>query len=68
MKKISVCTYCGSPRVFYDAFVGVNDEDNVRIFDDCFCDDCGGECHVNKVEVPDGFDMEEGLYHENRQG
>lgn len=68
MKKISVCTYCGSPRVYSDAYVGMNDSNDVLLFDDKYCDDCGGECHVNEVEVPDNFDMEEGFYHENRQG
>lgn len=54
--KIHVCTTCGSPRVFYDAFVGINDPEDVRTFDDTTCDDCGKECSTTEVEVADDFD------------
>ena len=64
MKKIRVCTYCGSPRVMYDAYVDVNDQDNVRTFDNVICDDCGTECSIHEVEVPDDFDMDTGFYEE----
>ena len=58
MKKIHVCTTCGSPRVKRDAWVDVNDPDNVTTFDDTICDDCGKERRIYEVEVPDDFDME----------
>jgi rRNA maturation endonuclease Nob1 len=38
-----VCTSCGSGDVFFDAYVGVNDRNDVRTFDAVFCDACGGE-------------------------
>ena len=65
MKKIQVCTTCGSPRVMYDAYVDVNDPDNVRIFDAVFCDDCGKECSIHEVEVPEDFDMGSDFYKGN---
>ena len=64
MKKIQVCTACGSPRVMYDAYVDVNDPDNVKTFDDVFCEDCRGVCSIHEVEVPDDFDMESDFYKE----
>lgn len=67
MKKIHVCTTCGSPRVMYDAYVDVNDPDNVRVFDAVICDDCGGECRIKEVEVPDDFDMESDFYKDGKR-
>ena len=57
MKTVSVCTHCGSPRVFHDAYAAINSDD-VRTFDDTFCDDCEGECSVVDVKVRDDFDIE----------
>lgn len=62
MKTIHVCTTCGSPRVLLDAYVGLNDSDDVRTYDDTFCEDCGGECSTKEVEVEDDFDIETDTY------
>lgn len=63
MKDIRVCNYCGSPRVFIDAFVSLN-TDEVRIYDQEFCDDCQGDCSTHVVEVPDGFDLDTDFFKE----
>ena len=62
MKNIQVCTTCGSPRVKRDVWVNANNPDNVKTFDDVICDDCGTECSIHEVEVPDNFDMESDFY------
>lgn len=41
-----VCSHCGGSLVYVDAYVGLNDPDDVRTFDATFCDDCEGECSV----------------------
>ena len=61
--KIHVCTTCGSPRVWADAYAALN-SDEVRTFDDSYCDDCEGECRTNEVEVSDDFDIEVDFYKE----
>lgn len=61
MKTISVCTYCGSPRVFVDAYASMN-TDEVRTYDDIHCEDCDGECSVTEVEVDEAFDLETDFY------
>lgn len=58
LKTIKVCTACGSPRVLADAWVGVNDPDNVTTFDDTFCEDCEDDCNVVEVDVADSFNIE----------
>ena len=35
-----VCKYCGSDEVVYDAWVNVNDYEDVQIFDDVYCKEC----------------------------
>ena len=35
-----VCKYCGSEEVVYDAWVNVNDYEDVQIFDDVYCKEC----------------------------
>lgn len=63
MKKIQVCTTCGSPRVTYDALVDPNkDNEVVTIFDNSDCQNCGGECSTQEVEVSDDFDLETDFY------
>lgn len=57
-KTIKVCTACGSPRVLADAWVRVNDPDNVMTFDATFCEDCEGDCNVVEVDVADSFNLE----------
>jgi hypothetical protein len=66
MKNISVCTKCGSPRVFADAFAALNSEE-VRTYDALHCDDCEGECNVEVVEVSDEFDIDEEFYKDGKQ-
>jgi len=58
MKTIYVC-HCGSPRIMRDAYVSVNDRDDVREFDNVICDDCGYDGHSrwHQVEVEDNFDI-----------
>lgn len=58
LKTIKVCTACGSPRVLADAWVGVNDPDNVTTFGATFCEDCEGDCNVVEVDVADSFNIE----------
>jgi hypothetical protein len=48
---MSVCATCGSDRVFFDAYVGVNDPTDVRTFDAVFCDDCGTTVGVDVIEA-----------------
>lgn len=40
---MKVCKNCGSSKVFYDAYVSVNDPKDVLTFDAIMCDDCGRE-------------------------
>ena len=47
--EVSVCSACGSEEVFYDAYVGVNDGEDVRTFDAVFCDNCGGETSLKQL-------------------
>lgn len=61
MKIISVCNYCGSPRVFADAFKALN-TDETRTYDDTHCEDCNGESSVTEVEVNNDFDLETDFY------
>ena len=44
-KTLYSCPECGSNNVMYDAYVMMNDEDDVRTFDDKVCDDCSA--HFN---------------------
>jgi hypothetical protein len=45
------CTHCRGNNVLQDAWVSLNDHEDVRTFDSTFCEDCGGECSVLEVEV-----------------
>ena len=53
MAKEFQCTSCGGNRVLCDAWVNLNDEEDVRTFDQTYCEDCDGECSVREVEVQD---------------
>jgi hypothetical protein len=53
MAVIQVCKECGSDAVYFDAYVGVNDPEDVRTFDAVFCDDCGGETSLVEKEEED---------------
>lgn len=44
-----VCTECGSDRVYFDGWVGVNDPTDVQSFDDTHCNDCGGACDITEA-------------------
>lgn len=39
-RTIYSCPECGSENVMHDAYVMMNDEDDVRTFDNKICDDC----------------------------
>lgn len=58
MKTIQVCNTCGSPRILLDAYVNINDQDDVRIYDNAVCEDCDADgCNITvAVAVPDDFD------------
>lgn len=45
------CPKCGSESVLHDAYVAMNDEEDVRIFDDKVCDTCGHH-FAEAVETP----------------
>jgi hypothetical protein len=53
MTKEFQCTSCGGNRVLCDAWVSLNDPEDVRTFDQTYCEDCDGECSVREVEVLD---------------
>ena len=67
--KVYVCNYCGSPRVQREAWVDVNDGDNVSFLDSTICDDCGSDSNngITKVEVDDDFDMLVDFYKEKKK-
>jgi hypothetical protein len=58
MAKEFQCTSCHGNNVLCDAWVSLNDPEDVRIFDQAFCEDCDGECSVVEVEVTDDDDDE----------
>jgi hypothetical protein len=61
MKTIHACNYCGSPRVYVDAYASLNVPEDIRTYDNCYCDDCEGECRTTEVEVADDFDLATGF-------
>ena len=63
MKTISVCKYCGSPRVRLDAVYDLNTKETFT-YDHADCIDCGegGNTLIRDVEVPDDFDLETDTY------
>lgn len=63
MKTISVCKYCGSPRVRLDAVYDPNTKETFT-FDHADCTDCGADSNTltEDVEVPDDFDLETDTY------
>lgn len=60
-QSVHVCTHCGSPRVYADAWAALNTDD-VRTYDDLHCDDCEGPCRAEMIEVGDAFDLETDFY------
>jgi hypothetical protein len=41
-----------------DAWVNLNDPEDVRTFDQTYCEDCDGECSVTEVEVTDDVEYQ----------
>ena len=58
MAKEFQCTSCGGNRVLCDAWVNLNDPEDVRTFDQTYCEDCDGECSVREVEVTDDVEYQ----------
>ena len=46
---IKVCCICKSPTCYYDAYVDVNDTENVLTFDTIICDNCGKETTLEEI-------------------
>ncbi len=65
MKTVYVCTACGSANVLTDAFVHANDPDDVRTYDDQYCEHCECSCKTQSVEVSDDFDIYNDIYQES---
>ena len=56
--KVFICCQCGSANVVRDAFVHVNDPDDVLTFDDIYCEACGSSNPgLREVEVGEDFDI-----------
>lgn len=62
--QIQVCNACGSANVVIDAFVHVNEPDDVRTFDDRYCENCECSCKTHEVTVPRDFDIYSDIYKE----
>jgi hypothetical protein len=62
MKKILyTCPECGSDQMMHDAYVMMNDEDDVRIFDNKVCDTCGRDTNAAievEIDVPDDLPID----------
>ena len=54
---VQVCSRCGSADLLQDAYVHVNDQSDVRTFDDIVCNSCGGSTKPEEVEVPYTFNI-----------
>lgn len=48
---MKVCEFCGSSDIFFDAYVSVNNPEDVRTFSRIDCDECG--MHNIRVETLD---------------
>lgn len=52
MKNIATCSHCGGTAVYADAWVGINDPDDVLgPYENFHCEDCEGECSITEVQV-----------------
>lgn len=49
---IYTCTFCGSEDVMQDGMIALNSDDTVT-YDNYYCQNCDGECKVNREEVED---------------
>lgn len=64
-KEIDVCFYCGSADLKQDAWVHVNNSEDVSTFDDIYCEVCESSVKkVVRVEVPDDFDVYSDIHEE----
>lgn len=54
-----VCSACGSDRVYCDAYVGLNDPEDVLLFSQEYCAECGGETTTVEVEEMETEAMQE---------
>lgn len=58
MKTVYICGHCGSAYVVRDAWVHVNDEDDVQTFDDTYCRHCETtDPAVMEILVAEDFDI-----------
>lgn len=63
MKTISVCKYCGSPRVRLDAVYDPNTKETFTYATPIASTaGKGGNTPIRDVEVPDDFDLETDTY------
>lgn len=53
---MQVCEECGSVNIFFDAYVNVNDPDDIRTFDATYCGDCATFCSI--INAEDFFAMQ----------
>jgi len=57
MKIKKICSKCGSEDVVVDAWIQWNEYTQeweiYDIFDNCYCNKCEGECHIEDIEVKD---------------
>ena len=51
MSNIKVCRECGSDEVYYDAYVNVNDPDDVETFDEVYCMGCHSSTKLTTKEA-----------------
>lgn len=55
MKIKKVCSECGSEDVLVDAYAswnyGKQKYELDSTYDNTFCNNCGGECSINEIEI-----------------
>jgi hypothetical protein len=51
--KLQVCRECESDYVYYDAYVNVNDRNDVITFDAIYCSNCDGFTTLKEIKVED---------------
>lgn len=60
--KVKVCTTCGSANIQQDAWVHLNEPEDIQTFPELYCENCESACKVKEVEVPDDFDIYDDVY------
>ncbi|VTU31994.1 restriction alleviation protein, Lar family [Variovorax sp. PBS-H4] len=73
LKTIYTCPHCGSEDLLADAYVHLNDEDDVRTFDDITCESCGAkgiDPNTERVEAgpPTNVEFVTDLMERSRRG